>query len=211
MLLCLVYYVTMSCLLCYYVLFAKLLCHVYYVTMSCLPSYYVLFAKLLCHPSYSVSIQVAHEDIPHGDEMAHASCKNEEMEDSMHVASFAQSIEQCARDIANALGDDPYHRGRTHCVYQRFEGHEHTHAHADVDQCLKVAMGFELVETCDGADDGTQPYKAEQCPSPIALVTQGDEGDGRVGTCDMPVDGGMVPLAQPFFPRRPCRQCMIHG
>ena len=61
-------------------------------------------------------------------------------------------------------------------------------------------MGFELVEGDDGAGNGGGPHEGEECPAPESLVAHGHEGDGRVGAGDVPVDGGMVPAAQPLLP-----------
>ena len=56
------------------------------------------------------------------------------------------------------------------------------------------------MEARERAHDGAEPYKAKQSPAPIALMAPGDERDGRIGTGDMPVDGRMIPLAQPLLP-----------
>ena len=161
---------------------------VQYVTMS-------LFTNV------TMSSEVAHEDVPYGNEVADAAGEDKEMEDGVHVATTAKGVEQRAGDIAHTLGDDPDDRRRTHRIDQGLESDEHTHAHTNVYQRLQIAVGLELMEARDRAHDGAEPYKAEQRPAPIALMAQGDERDGRIGTGDMPVDGRMIPLAQPLLPR----------
>ena len=91
-----------------------------------------MFTLLLCLMFYMLlclSSEVAHEDVPHRDEVADAAGKNKEMEDSVHVATTAKGVEQRAGDIAHTLGDDPDDRRSTHGIDQRLEGDEHTHAH----------------------------------------------------------------------------------
>ena len=100
-------------------MFNMLLCLMFYMLL-CL----YLLNMLLC-----LSSEVAHEDVPHRDEVADAAGKNKEMEDSVHVATTAKGVEQRAGDIAHTLGDDPDDRRSTHGIDQRLEGDEHTHAH----------------------------------------------------------------------------------
>jgi len=99
------------------------------------------------------------------------------MEDSVHVATTAKGVEQRAGDIAHTLGDDPYNRGCTHRIDQRLEGDEHTHAHTYIYKRLHIAVSLELMKARDRAHDGAEPYKAKQCPAPVALLTQSDERD----------------------------------
>ena len=59
-----------------------------------------------------------------------------------------------------------------------------------------MAVLLQSEKTHDGARYGTRPHKDEQAPAPIASITHGDEGEWRVAARNVPVDGGMVPLAQ---------------
>ena len=86
-----------------------------------------MFYMLLC-----LSSEVAHEDVPHGDEVADAAGENKEMEDSVHVAATTKGIEQRTGDIAHTLCNDPDDRRRTHRIDQWLEGNQHTHAHTDI-------------------------------------------------------------------------------
>ena len=63
----------------------------------------------------------------------------------------------------------------------------------------------------DGAKYCTEPYKGKQAPAPSTLIAQGYQCYGRIRTCYMPIDSGMVPLPQPFFPYRMSREGMIDG
>ena len=54
-------------------------------------------------------LQILHEDVPDGDDMADGACEDEEVEHGVHIASAVEGIEQCAGDVAHALGDDPHH------------------------------------------------------------------------------------------------------
>ena len=49
-------------------------------------------------------------------------------------------------------------------------------------------------------------------PQPQApMIAQGYQCYGRIRTCYMPINSGMVPLPQPFFPYRMSREGMIDG
>ena len=62
-----------------------------------------------------------------------------------------------------------------------------------------------------GSGYSRKPYKDKERPAPIAVLAQRNKRYGRVAAGYMPVDGGMVPLAQLLLPRRPCRQGMVYG
>ena len=72
-----------------------------------------------------------HQDIPDGDDMTDAACKDEEMEHGVHVFLLIQRIEDGTRDVTDSLGNQPDDGCRRDGVHQRFEGHEHTQAHAN--------------------------------------------------------------------------------
>ena len=72
-------------------------------------------------------------------------------------------------------------------------------------------MVFEFGETHHRSSDGTSPNEDEETPSPIALVSQCYQGNRGVRTCNMPVDGGMVPLAQSLLPFAPGGEGMVGG
>lgn len=118
-----------------------------------------------------------HQNIPHGDNMAHTAEEYEEVKDRVHVFALMLGIEQGTRDVSHALGNDPYHGTCRHAIDQRFECYEHTQPHADVSQGLDVTVSFEMTERGDGSQDGTEPHENEQSPSPQALLAQGDECD----------------------------------
>ena len=61
----------------------------------------------------------------------------------------------------------------------------------------------------DRSDQGAKPDKDEQTPTPIPLIAQHDERDGRIAAGNMPVDGGVIPPSQPLFPLAPGRKSMV--
>ena len=72
-------------------------------TFRCLDSYsWFLFLSRL---------DIFHQNVPNGDDVADATCQNKEMEHGMHVFLLVDAVEHGSRDIADALGDDPRHRG----------------------------------------------------------------------------------------------------
>ena len=172
------------CSLCYYIMFNMLLCLYLFNMLLCLMfnmllclMFYMLLCLYLLNMLLCLSSEVAHEDVPHRDEVADAAGKNKEMEDSVHVATTAKGVEQRTGDIAHTLSDDPDDRRSTHGIDQRLEGDEHTHAHTYIYKRLHIAVSLELMKTRDRAHDGAEPYKAKQWPAPVALLTQSDERD----------------------------------
>jgi len=94
------------------------------------------------------------------------------MEDGVHVFRLVQAVEDGTRDVTDALGDEPDDSSLRHTVHQRFEGHEHTQAHADETERLEVRMLLQMDETGDGARYRTGPDKDEEAPAPVALTAQ---------------------------------------
>lgn len=132
------------------------------------------------------------------------------MEHGMHVFLLVDAVEHGSRDVAHALGDDPSHRGGRYGIYQWLESHEHRQSHAHKAGGLQVAVVLEPGKTHDGSGDGARPDKDEEAPAPVVLVAQRNQGDRGVGTRNVPVDGGVVPLAQTLLPRRPGAQGVVN-
>ena len=143
--------------------------------------------------------------------MADRSSQNKEVEHGVHIAAPIEAVKEGTCDVAHALANNPCYGGGAHTRYQRFKGHEHAEAHRHEADGLDLAVPLERDKTFDGARYGCRPYKDEQRPSPVAVVAHGDERDGRVAARYVPVDGGVVPFAQPLFPWRPCTQGVIYG
>ena len=57
--------------------------------------------------SQPVKLQILHEHIPDGDDMADGAGKDKEVEDGVHILRLVQRIEYGSRDITHAFGDDP--------------------------------------------------------------------------------------------------------
>ena len=81
------------------------------------------------------------------------------MEDAVHIAPLVDAIKQCASDIADTLGHNPYHRRSGHIVDKGFESHEHTQSHPDKTNSLDIAVLLQPNKTRDGTGDGTGPDK----------------------------------------------------
>ena len=56
-------------------------------------------------------LNVFHQNVPNGDDVADATCQNKEMEHGMHVFLLVDAVEHGSRNVAHALGNDPRHRG----------------------------------------------------------------------------------------------------
>ena len=156
-----------------------------------------MFFSLFCP---FASLQVFDEHVPYGHDVTDTACEDKEVEYGVHVAALVERVKDSTGDVAHPLGDDPYDGCRGDGVDERLEGYEHAQSHADEAEGLEVGMLLELPEADDGARYGTEPYKREEAPAPVALCAQGDEGERRVGACYVPVDGGMVPVPQPLLP-----------
>ena len=123
-------------------------------------------------------LQILHEDVPDGDDVADAAGEDEEMEDGMHVFPFVQTVEDGAGDIADTFADNPDEGGGGYAVDEGFESDEYAEAHSDETECFDVAVVLQLAEGDDGADDGAEPHEAEEGPAPVALFAQGCQRDG---------------------------------
>ena len=132
------------------------------------------------------------------------------MEYGVHIPLFVEGIENGTGDIRHALSDNPDEGSGRYRIYQRLEGYQHTQSHAHKAEGLDVRMLLQPDEADDGSRDGTHPYEAEQRPAPIALGAQRHQRQWRVRARYVPVDGGMVPLAQPLLPLRPAGQRVVY-
>ena len=133
------------------------------------------------------------------------------MEHGVHIPLFIDTVEYGACNITDALGDNPPDGSSGYRVDKWLEGYEYRQSHAYEANRFQVAVVFEFGKAHHRACNGTSPDKDEETPSPITLVAKGDEGDRRVGTSDVPVDGGVVPLAQSLLPLAPCREGVVGG
>jgi hypothetical protein len=122
-----------------------------------------------------LGIEIFEQHIPHSNDVADASCKNEEVEHRVHVFCFVQRIEHCSGYVAHTFGNYPHEGGSGNGVDKWFESHQHAKSHAYEAQCLEIGMFLQMDEAHDGAHNGTQPYKREKAPSPIAFVAKGYE------------------------------------
>lgn len=109
------------------------------------------------------------------------------------------------------LGYNPDDSRWVYAVDEWLEGYKHAQTHRYVADGLLIAMSLQRREALYGARNGGSPDEGEERPTPVAVLAQGYERDGRIGACYVPVDSGMVPLAQTLFPGRPCRESVIDG
>ena len=120
-----------------------------------------------CQKKLFFFLQIFHQHIPDGDDVAEAAGKDKEMEDGVHVTLPVEGIEGGTGDIGDTLGDEPYHGGSGDRVEERFEGDEDAQSHADETERLDVRVLLEFDEADDGAGKGTGPYEDEKAPSPV--------------------------------------------
>ena len=65
-------------------------------------------------------MQILHKDVPYGNNVANRASQYKEMKDRVHE-SLAKAVEDGARDVTHALGNNPDDCRRAHRVKQRFE------------------------------------------------------------------------------------------
>ena len=66
-------------------------------------------------------LNVFHQNVPNGDDVADATCQDEEVEHGVHVFLLVDTVEHGTRDVADALCDNPDNRGWGYGIYQRLE------------------------------------------------------------------------------------------
>ena len=135
------------------------------------------------------------KNIPHGYDVADATCQDEEVENRVHISFLVQTIEQGTGEIARALCDNPSYSQCRNTVDERLESNQHRQSHQTETDGFQMTMVFQSDKRYDGTRQSTSPNEAEHGPAPIALLTKGNEGDGGIGSGYMPVDGCMVPFA----------------
>lgn len=119
---------------------------------------------------FCLMLEIFHQYIPYGDDVADAAGQDEEMENTMHVTFLVERIEYRTGNIGHTFSNNPYHSSSRYGVDQWLECHKNRKAHAYEAKCLQIRMLLELDETDGGADYGTKPHKGEQRPSPVALA-----------------------------------------
>ncbi len=149
--------------------------------------------------------------VPHCQNVAHRPRQNKEMEDGVHVLALVEGVEQGAGDVADAFGNNPTDDRGADRINQGLEGDKYDQSHQHVADGFEVVVLLQTAETHDRAHNGAEPDEDEERPAPVARLVQGDEGDGRVTARNVPVDGGVVPLAQAFFPTALSRAGVIDG
>lgn len=132
------------------------------------------------------------------------------MKHCVHVFPLVEGIEKRTGDVEDSFSDNPTDGGSTRRFEQGFESYEHREAHTDEAERFEITVVFEFMEGDERTRDGARPHEDEQAPSPTAIA-QRNERDGRIGAGDVPVDSGMVPLAQARFPLRFGSQRMVSG
>ena len=126
-------------------------------------------------------LEILHQDVPDGDDVAQRAGKHEKVEHGVHVAATVERIENGAGNVTHTFGDNPYEGGCRYGVDEGFEGHEDAQAHADEAKCLDVGVFFEVDKADDGTYDGTCPYEYEQSPTPVKGELKIENGELGIG------------------------------
>ena len=83
-------------------------------------------------------LEILHQHVPDGDDMADGACKDEKMEHRVHVFLLMEGIEHGTRDVTDTLSNKPDDGSRRYGVHQRPESYEYTQPHADETECLHI-------------------------------------------------------------------------
>lgn len=134
--------------------------------------------------------------------MSDTSSQTEQVESGVHIG-FAQRIEDSAYNIRNTSPYQPPKGGSgSHCtevVQQRFHGNQYTGSHPHITNCLKIAVFFKFFETYYETGNGGQPDERENPPTPSACMSQGEQCERRISSCNMQIDSSVVELTEQFF------------
>lgn len=158
-----------------------------------------------------VELDILHQNVPDCYDMADTTSQYKEMEDRMHILALVDTIEYSTCNIAYALGNNPNDRSWGDRINERLESNQHRKSHANETNGFQIAVILQSAKTHNCSGYCTRPDKTEQTPAPITLIAHSYERDGRIRTCNMPIDGSMIPFAQSLFPLAPCRESMIHS
>ena len=129
--------------------------------------------------------------------MADGAQQDKDVENGVHIGLLVERIEEGTRDIHHTFGDDPRRRNHARRIPKGTKRHKDRKAHQYITDGLKMTVGITIEETEDAADDGRTPNETEKTDAPnVVLLHDGQQRDGRVAACNMPIDGGMVELPQ---------------
>ena len=123
------------------------------------------------------------------------------MPDRMVEGQPLPRVENNPERIGEATGDEPPDAGHRQATDQRTEGEEDQPTHRQIEGGGNPVVLFSCPQGLDqDADDGEAPDGPEQPPTGGA--TQGDQGDGRVGTGDEQIDTGVIERLEMRLPPR---------
>lgn len=88
-----------------------------------------------------------HENIPHGDDVAHGSYENKEMKHRVHVAALVKTVEHCTGDVGHAFGHNPNKGAGRQAVDQRLKSYQHAEPHAYETAGFYIAVILQPSET----------------------------------------------------------------
>ena len=81
-------------------------------------------------------LDIFHENVPNGDDVADTTCQYKEMEHGMHVFFLVDTVEHSTRDVANTFCNNPPDCGWGNRIDKRLEGNENWESHAYKAKCL---------------------------------------------------------------------------
>ena len=142
---------------------------------------------------------------PGGNHVADVAKDDEDVEHGVYVGHLLETVEHGAHDVGHALGHDPQHDGESAGVVEGLEGHEDGEPHEHVAGGLEVALCLHLAKAECSSHDGAEPHEEAYCHAPhgCSAIAHGDERQGGVAACDVPVDGSVVQLAGQRLGLRP--------
>ena len=132
--------------------------------------------------------------------MADGAQQDKDVENGVHIGFLVERIEEGTRDVHHTFGDDPRRGNHARRIPKGTKCHNHRQAHQHITDGLEMTVGITIEETEDAADDSCTPNETEKTDAPdIILLHDGQQRDGRVAACNMPIDGGMIELSQRLF------------
>ena len=71
----------------------------------------------------SIFLEIFHQYVPDGNDVAETTDENEEMEDGVHIPLFIKGIEDGTSDVTDTLGDNPDNGSCRYGIDEGLKGH----------------------------------------------------------------------------------------
>ena len=143
-------------------------------------------------------------DVEHEKEVKGAAQEDKEMKDLMVAKAGIvpprplDCIEDAADGIEQSAAQEPEKTGGGEKPIQGNQNNCGNPAHKEVNRGGKPAGGRDPDQGEDKSGQCKPPNNAEHGPAPGAIIPKDNQADGRIGSSDEKINGGMVKFAQSY-------------